>query len=36
MAQVYEKHGPTVDEKPVRQYVQNPKIAKDFAVYHDL
>ena len=36
MIQVYEKHGLTVDEKLVGQYLQNPKIAKDFAIYYDL
>ena len=36
MIQVYEKHDLKVDEKLVRQYLQNPKIAKDFAVYYDL
>ena len=36
MIQVYEKHGLKVDEKLVGQYLQNPKIAKDFAIYYDL
>ena len=36
MIQVYEKHALTVDEKLVGQYLQNPKIAKDFAIYYDL
>ena len=33
---LYELNGITVDEKLVRQYVQNPQIAKRFAVYYDL
>ena len=36
MIQVYEKHDLKVDEKLVGQYLQNPKIAKDFAIYYDL
>lgn len=36
MIQVYEKHELKVDEKLVGQYLQNPKIAKDFAIYYDL
>ncbi len=36
MIRLYEKNGDTVDEKLVRQYLQNPKIAKDFAIYYDL
>ena len=36
MIQVYEKHDLTVDEKLVGQYLQSPKIAKDFAIYYDL
>ena len=36
MIQVYEKHGLKVDEKLVGQYLQNQKIAKDFAIYYDL
>ena len=33
---LYEKNGITVDEKLNAQYLQNRKIAKDFAVYYDL
>ena len=33
---LYEKNGITVDEKLIAQYLQNRKIAKDFAVYYDL
>ena len=33
---LYEYNDITVDEKLVRQYVQNPKIAKRFSVYYDL
>ncbi|MDD6310914.1 MAG: AAA family ATPase [Firmicutes bacterium] len=33
---LYEQNGIDVDEMLVRQYVQNPKIAKSFAVYYDL
>lgn len=36
MIRLYEKNGDTADEKLVRQYLQNPKIAKDFAIYYDL
>ena len=36
MIKLYEKNGIPVDEKLVSQYVQNKKIAKDFAVYYDL
>ncbi len=36
MIRLYEANGDTVDEKLVRQYLQNPKIAKDFAIYYDL
>ncbi len=36
MIRLYEKNGDTVDEKLVRQYLQNPKIAKNFAIYYDL
>ncbi len=36
MIKLYEKNGIKVDEKLVSQYVQNKKIAKDFAVYYDL
>ena len=33
---LYERNGITVDEKLIAQYLQNRKIAKDFAVYYDL
>ena len=33
---LYERNGIKVDEKLVRQYIQNPKIAKNFAMYYDL
>lgn len=33
---LYERNGITVDEKLITQYLQNRKIAKDFAVYYDL
>ena len=33
---LYEKNDITVDEKLIAQYLQNRKIAKDFAVYYDL
>ncbi len=33
---LYEKHKIKVDQKLVEQYLQNKKIAKDFAVYYDL
>ncbi len=36
MIRVSEKHGLPVDEKLIVQYLQNKKIAKDFAVYYDL
>ena len=36
MLRLYEKNGLTVDEKLVGQYLQNPRIAKEFAVYYDL
>lgn len=36
MIQVCEKYGLTVDGKLVGQYLQDRKIAKDFAVYYDL
>jgi len=36
MIKLYEEHGLKVDEKLVGQYVQNRKIAKDFAIYCDL
>lgn len=36
MIRLYEMHGITVDEDLVSQYLQHPKIAKEFAVYYDL
>ena len=36
MIRLYEKHGMKVDEALVGQYLQNPKIAKSFAIYYDL
>lgn len=36
MIKLYEQHSMTVDEKLVAQYLQNSKIAKDFAIYYDL
>ena len=36
MLVLYEKHGLGVDEKLVAQYLQDPKIARSFAVYYDL
>jgi MoxR-like ATPase len=36
MIKLYEKHGITVDEKLIEQYIQHPKISKDFAAYYDL
>ena len=36
MLRLYERNGLTVDEKLVGQYLQNPRIAKEFAVYYDL
>ena len=36
MMRLYEKNGDPINEKLVVQYLQNPKIAKDFAVYYDL
>lgn len=36
MLHLYEKNGLAVDEKLVSQYLQNPRIAKEFAVYYDL
>ena len=36
MIQLYEEHGIAVDELLVGQYLQSPKIAKDFAIYYDL
>lgn len=36
MMKLYEKHGIAIDEKLIAQYLQNKKIAKDFAIYYDL
>lgn len=36
MMKLYEMHGIPVDEKLIAQYLQNKRIAKDFAVYYDL
>ena len=36
MIRLYEMHGIPVDEKLIGQYLQNRRIAKDFAVYYDL
>ncbi len=36
MIRLYERHDLPVDEDLVRQYLQNPEIAKNFAVYYDL
>ena len=36
MIKLFEQHGLTVDEKLISQYLQNRKIAKDFAIYFDL
>lgn len=36
MMKLYEQHGITIDEKLVVQYLQNRKIAKEFAIYYDL
>ena len=36
MIKLYELHSIVVDEKLVSQYLQNKKIAKDFAIYYDL
>ena len=36
MMHLYEEHGLTIDESLISQYLQNKKIAKDFAVYYDL
>ena len=36
MIKLYEKNSITVDIKLVSQYLQNPQIAKEFAVYYDL
>ncbi len=36
MIKLYEKNGIAVDEKLIAQYLQNRKIAKEFAIYYDL
>ena len=36
MLRLYEEHGITADGKLIFQYLQNPKIARDFAAYYDL
>ncbi len=36
MIRLYEKQGITVDDKLISQYLQNRRIARDFAVYYDL
>ena len=36
MIHLYEKNNIKVDQKLIEQYLQNPRIAKDFAVYYDL
>lgn len=36
MIKLYEQHGFTVNEDLIIQYLQNKKIAKDFAIYYDL
>lgn len=36
MMRLYEQHGMAVNEMLVAQYLQNPKIAKSFAIYYDL
>lgn len=36
MIRIYEDRGTKVDLKLVSQYLQNPKIARDFATYYDL
>ena len=36
MMKLYEHHGLMINEKLIEQYLQNRKIAKDFAVYYDL
>jgi len=36
MIRLYEMHEIPVDEKLISQYIQNTKIARDFAVYYDL
>ena len=36
MMKLYEQHDITIDEKLIAQYLQNMKIAKEFAIYYDL
>lgn len=36
MMKLYEQHSIVIDEKLIGQYLQNKKIAKEFAVYYDL
>lgn len=36
MIKLYERHGLTVDQKLTAQYLQNPAVAREFAVYYDL
>lgn len=36
MIHLYEQHKIPVDQKLVEQYIQNPEIAQDFAIYYDL
>lgn len=36
MMKLYEQHGFEINEQLVKQYLQNNKIAKDFAIYYDL
>ena len=36
MINLYEQNGITVNEKLISQYLQNKKVAKDFAIYYDL
>ena len=36
MIRLYEQHSLPVDRKLVSQYIQNPEIAEDFAIYYDL
>ena len=36
MMRLYEQHGIAIDEKLIAQYLQNKKIAKEFAIYYDL
>lgn len=36
MMMLYENNGIEIDERLISQYLQNPKIAKDFAIYLDL